>query len=154
MITFSDSLSLFKATVLLFVLPYTASADMISKEAQAHIACYAALDLIFDGSAPPYTEYPRSDALARQMLEHEKKYIDVGLNDLKNRHDTWVRNGLLYRLGKYAQYAEEVQKARIYCDDLKVYECPAGKLAWRTVEQIYAAAFRTYQRNNCELLLK
>jgi hypothetical protein len=154
MITFSDGMSLFKVTAMVLVLPFAASADMISNEAKAHIACYAALDLIFEGSDPPYTVHPYSDALAHQMLEHERKYIEVGLDDLKNRQDTWVRNGLLYRLGKYAQYLEEVQKARIYCDDPRVYECAPVELEWRTVEQIVAAAFRTYQRNNCELLLK
>lgn len=157
MITFTDGLSSIKATAMLLVLlalPFAASAaDSISKKAQAHIACYALLDMIFDDfGGGPRTPDAFPDALGDQRIEHERRYIEIGLDDLESRQDTWVRNGLLYRLGKFAQEMEDLERARIYCDDPNVRECPAGELKWRTVEQIERAAFRSYQRRNCEFL--
>ena len=131
----------------LIAFPPQAHSQNISDAATAHIRCYSSLFVMIEGEEDAYPD------LASQQLEHERLYINQGLIDLKDRTDNFIRNGIMYRLGRYAEHQERLQKQRIYCDDPDLYgECKS--LVWRSVPQIIAAARKFYQRENCGLLLK
>ena len=95
--------------VLAFLMTFggVANSGLISKRATAHISCYASLDVLVEGKEEFFPE------LNTKRLAHEQKYISIGLSDLQGRQDSFVRNGALYRLGKYAEYRERVQRQKI-----------------------------------------
>ena len=119
---------------------------LISKQATAHISCYASLDVIVEGKEEAFPE------LNTKRLAHEQEYISTGLSDLQGRQDSFVRNGSLYRLGKYAEFREWVQRQKIYCDNPNLLD-QCESIVWSTIEQVNRLALKFYRMENCELLL-
>ena len=134
-------------TAFLLTIGSQVGAGLISQQATAHISCYASLDVIVEGMEKSFPE------LNKKRLAHEKKYISTGLNDLKDSQDSFVRNGALYRLGKYAEYREYVQRQKIYCDNPDVYD-KCEKSVWSTIAEVNRLAMKFYKMENCELLLR
>jgi len=64
-----------------------------------------------------------------------------------------VRNGALYRLGKYAEYRENRQRQMIYCDNPDQFN-QCLRMVSTDIKQIDRIAMKFYKRANCELLLK
>ena len=139
-------------TALMIIIPTCASAGSISKEAQAHMACFSYLEIRL-GTWELENANPTINA---KRLAHENNYIKIGRADLKDSagdRDGKLRNGVMYFLGKYAEYAEELHRQRVYCDNHDQWDqCP--RLVWANLEQIERAAMKFYKRANCELLLK
>jgi hypothetical protein len=135
--------------ILAFLMTFggVANSGLISKRATAHISCYASLHVVVEGKEESFPE------LNKKRLAHEQKYISTGLSDLQGRQDSFVRNGALYRLGKYAEYRERVQRQKIYCDNPNVYD-HCESIVWSTIEEVNRLALKFYRMENCELLLK
>ena len=135
--------------VLAFLMTFggVANSGLISKRATAHISCYASLHVLVEGNEESFPE------LNKKRLAHEQKYISTGLSDLQGRQDSFVRNGALYRLGKYAEHRERVQRQKIYCDNPNVYD-HCESIVWSTIEEVNRLALKFYRMENCELLLK
>jgi hypothetical protein len=120
---------------------------IISQQATAHISCYASLDVIVEGNEESFPE------LNKKRLAHEQRYISTGLSDLNGSKGSFVRNGALYRLGKYAEYRENRQRQMIYCDNPDQFN-QCLRMVSTDIKQIDRIAMKFYKRANCELLLK